>query len=107
MQFKRQFGNTAVEKVSTRSLASKVIPNQTKSLAEQVQRMVSGNMFGVQQLPVEFQEDTEDDHTPLMEIDQSDPLTSRSERVETFKQLHKGLIDLGKQPDPVQKPADQ
>jgi len=68
--------NTKRPLIPNNKRKSKVIPNQCLSLSQTVQRLQSGNTFGVHRLNVEF--DGEGNDIDVLDLDFSDPLTSRA-----------------------------
>jgi len=85
-------------------LKTKTQPNQVRTLADTIKRMQSGNMFGVQQVPCEY--DGEGDEVPHIELDPSDPLTSKQDAVESMRRIHQGVSDLLKKSEINKKAAE-
>lgn len=91
LKFRRQWDNSPKRELPARSLESKTIPNQVKPLSVMVARLDVGNSFGITLRQMDY--DYEVEHhdltfdQPVIDIDQSDPLTSRLELNERLNRV--------------------
>lgn len=92
----QKIGNIRPQRVVVTKVSS-VIPKQVLPLSVIIAKLQSGNSFGINQTPLEY--DGEGDDLPLVDLDFSDPLNSRMEQLNKLQDLKQKVQDEKKKSD--------